>query len=259
VVVVTITGPLERMLVAQLGRPLGSMLSPVIVRALIWWVDVPEGLRPGDEIVALFEERANQEPVLHAVRFKSGKAGRVFRAYRYAKEGTYGKLYQPDGQELERRLVDAPLDDYDQVSSLLRDGRGHKGVDFKTAVGTPVKAPFDAVVLRRNWNVGRNGNSLDLRERGGAHRSALFLHLSEIAVAVGASVHKGQVVAKSGNTGHSFAPHLHYQLEAPSGKVLDPFVEHQTTRRALDDAQRKPFEAEMHKLDALVEPALAQP
>ena len=34
---------------------------------------------------------------------------------------------------------------------------------------------------------------------------------------------KGDVISTSGNTGHSFAPHLHYQLVDAGGKLLDPF------------------------------------
>ena len=65
------------------------------------------------------------------------------------------------------------------MTSLIRDGRGHKGVDFRVPVGTPVKATFDAVVMRRNWNFGSNGNCVDLREQGGAGRSVYLPHLSE--------------------------------------------------------------------------------
>ncbi len=78
------------------------------------------------------------------------------------------------------RLENSPLDDYEQVTSLLRDGRRHKGVDFKAAVGTPVKAPFTGVVKRKNWNFSSNGNCLELEELGGKRRRALFLHLSEL-------------------------------------------------------------------------------
>jgi murein DD-endopeptidase MepM/ murein hydrolase activator NlpD len=253
----SISGSLESALVALVGRPLGQALTPVTVRSLVWWVKVPDDLRRGDEVDALFEERANAEPAVVALRFKSEKAGRTWRAYRFKADGdAFARMYLPTGEELERRLEDGPIDDYEQVTSLLHDGRGHKGVDFKTPVGTPVKAPFDGEVVRRNWKGGSNGNSLELRESGGAHRSAVFLHLSEASVAVGARVRKGQVVARSGNTGHSFAPHLHYQVMSSGGNVLDPFDVHPTYRRALTGAQRPRFETEVRKLDGLIDQAL---
>jgi murein DD-endopeptidase MepM/ murein hydrolase activator NlpD len=63
-------------------------------------------------------------------------------------------------------------------------------------------------------------------------------------------VRKGEEIAASGNSGHSTAPHLHYQLEDAGGKVLDPFKVHRTTRVALPAADRPAFEAERSRLDA---------
>jgi len=222
-----INGPLETALVQSAGRELGVPLTQVAVRTLVWWVEVPGDLRKGDTLDLLVKERPGEEPRIDAVRFKSEKFGKTFRAYRYQAPGeTFARFYEPDGRELERRLKDAPLDDYEQVTSLLRDGRGHKGVDFKTPVGSPVKAPFDAQVSRKTWNFRGNGNSIELKESGGKHRTAMFLHLSEIAgdVKPGVTVSRGQVIGKSGNTGHSFAPHLHYQLQTGDRKILDPFT-----------------------------------
>jgi murein DD-endopeptidase len=251
-----VNGPLETAIVAAVGRDLGVPLTQVVVRTLVWWVEIPGALRKGDTIDMLVTDRPGEEPRIDAVRFKSEKSGKTFRAYRFQAPGeAFSRFYEPDGKELERRLENAPLDDYEQVTSLLRDGRGHKGVDFKTPVGSPVKAPFEATVERKNWNFKGNGNSIEMRENGGKHRTALFLHLSEIAPEVkpGATVSRGQVIAKSGNTGHSFAPHLHYQLQAPDGKILDPFASFDTDRRALPSEQKAAFEETIHKLDPLLE------
>jgi murein DD-endopeptidase MepM/ murein hydrolase activator NlpD len=69
---------------------------------------------------------------------------------------------------------------------------------------------------------------------------AIFLHLSELprALTVGTKVKKGEVIAHSGNSGHSFAPHLHYQLMSPSDRVLDPFDVHATTKVNLPASDR---------------------
>jgi murein DD-endopeptidase MepM/ murein hydrolase activator NlpD len=132
----------------------------------------------------------------------------------------------------------------------VKDGRRHKGVDFRTPVGTPVYAPFDGVVERRNWNFSGNGNCLDLRDPA-TGRHAIFLHLDVIprSMATGRRVKQGEQVAESGNSGHSMAPHLHYQLEDGSGTVLDPFRVHATTRASLPASDRAAFEAERARLD----------
>ena len=262
---VTIEGPLETALVAQLGRPLGQALVQVVLRELVWWVDIPGDFRKGDSLDVLWQDRHGEEPLVQAVRFKSNKLARTFRAFRYkASDSKWARFYQADGDELELRLENGPLDDYEQITSLLRDGRGHKGVDFKTPVGTDVKAPFDAVVTRKNWNTGKNGNSLEIKEsiEGDATpdpkasaKIAAFLHLSEVAadIRVGDHIKRGQVVAQSGNTGHSFAPHLHYQLMTATRPVVDPFAAHHVSRRHLPTVDKSSFDSEARRLEMLLD------
>ena len=62
---------------------------------------------------------------------------------------------------------------------------------------------------------------------------------------------KGEVFAKSGNTGHSFAPHLHYQLMLGE-KVIDPFESHKTTRVSLPPTERSAFDKKRAELNALL-------
>jgi murein DD-endopeptidase len=252
---VEVNGPLETAAVAVVGPELGPRLVQVLVRSLVWWLAVPADLRRGDVLDALYEERSGEDPIIHAVRYKSGKSARTFKAYRFkAAESQWPRFYTPDAAELELRLAHAPLEDYEQVTSLLRDGRGHKGVDFKTPQGSTVHAPFDAVVVRKNWNWKGNGNSIELRESGGHGWTALFLHLSEPpALASGAHVSRGEVVGKSGNTGHSFAPHLHYQLMAGHEKILDPFAVQETSRKKLPEKEKAAFSTEMTRLDHLLD------
>src|SRR2546423_380081 len=64
---VKVNGPLESGIVAQAGKDVGQPLTQVVTRALVWWVDVPGDLLKGDQLEVLYEERANDEPVVHAV------------------------------------------------------------------------------------------------------------------------------------------------------------------------------------------------
>lgn len=252
---VVLNGALETSLVSTLGAELGQSLAQVISRTLVWWVSMPGGLRRGDRLEMLFQQRPNEEPLLYAVKFASIKLGQTFRAYRFKPEGaSFARSYLSTGEEVELRLKDAPLDDYEQVTSLIRDGRKHKGVDFKTPAGSRVKATFDGTIIRKNWSFRGNGNSLEVSETGGEHRRALFLHLSELpkSLHVGDQVTRGQVIASSGNSGHSFAPHLHYQLMLGETRLLDPFESHETYRRALSAEQKPAFETEVRRLDALL-------
>jgi murein DD-endopeptidase MepM/ murein hydrolase activator NlpD len=249
---IEVRGSLEPAVIEATGAAEGPALAQVLVRPLVWWLSVPGDLYKGDRLEALYQSRP-EGPVLVALRYRSNKLGQLLRTYRYkAAADAWPRLFTPDGSELEQRLKDAPIDDYEQVTSLLRDGRGHRGVDFKAPAGTPIKAPFDALVVRRNWNWKSNGNCLELRERGG-RRTAIFLHLAEPpAVPNGARVARGEVVAKAGNTGHSFAPHVHYQLMA-GDKVLDPFAVQETYRRSLAQPDAALFAAEVSRLDRLLD------
>jgi murein DD-endopeptidase len=256
---IRIDGPLESAIVAAAGKEIGPSLTQVITRTLVWWLGIPGDLRKGDALEALYEDRPGDEPLVHAVKFTSGKYEKTFQAFRFkAPSDNFHRYYLSNGEELEQRLVDSPLEAYEQITSLLRDGRRHKGVDFKTPVGSAVKAPFSGVITRKNWGFRANGNCLELTESGGHGRKAYFLHLSELpkSLAVGKHVSKGEVIASSGNTGRSFAPHLHYQL-MQGERVLDPFDVQATTRRSLNGEGKTAFESEMRRLEVLFGPAVA--
>ncbi|WP_235217049.1 M23 family metallopeptidase [Archangium violaceum] len=252
---IRIDGPMETAVTAAAGPEVGPALAQVVTRTLVWWVDVPGDLRRGDTLDVLYQVRPGEEPLVYAVRFTSNKTGQTHRAYRFQPEGDKNpRYYLPSGEELELRLENSPLEDYEQVTSLLRDGRRHKGVDFKTPVGTPVKAPFTGIVRRKNWSFRFNGNCVELEEIGGKNRRALFLHMDELprSLKVGDRFNVGTMLGRSGNSGRSFAPHLHYQLEAANERVLDPYESHRTYRRSLAASQRAAFEAEVRRQDGLL-------
>ncbi|MHA7631533.1 M23 family metallopeptidase [Corallococcus sp. M7] len=257
---IRIEGPLETALVQASDATVGPALAQVVTRTLVWWVRVPGEILRGDTLDVLFQRRPNEEPLVYAVRFVSGKTGQTHRAYRFTPAGeANAHYYLPNGDELELRLEKSPIDSYEQITSLLRDGRGHKGVDFRAPVGTTVRAPFAGVIKRKNWNFGSNGNCIELVESGGKGRRALFLHLAELPKSIqpGMRVSTGQVLAQSGNTGHSFAPHLHYQLMLGENRVLDPFDQHKTFRASLVATQKGAFDTEVQRLDGLLGTSVA--
>jgi len=260
---VTVSGPLEESIAAVLGpgqQAVAAELTQVVNRLLVWSLQASKDARRGDRLEILWRPAPpggsgptrSQEPVVEALRYDSQKLGKTFAAYRWQAPGAkYPRYLDASGTEIEGRLVGGPIREYEQVTSLVKDGRRHKGVDFRTPIGTPVYAPFDGVIERRNWKFSANGNCLDLRDPA-TGRHAIFLHLDVVpkSMARGRAVKKGELIAESGNSGHSTAPHLHYQLEDGSGEVLDPFKVHATTRESLPAADRAAFDAERARLDA---------
>ncbi|MFN0060900.1 MAG: M23 family metallopeptidase [Myxococcaceae bacterium] len=250
---VVVSGPLETSLALQAGGVVAPALAQVVSRALVWWLDMPQGLLRGDVVDVLFEPRDGEEPLLYALRLVSQKRASTLRAYRFQAEGDpFARFYEPTGQELEERLANSPIDGYEQITSLIRDGRRHQGIDFKAPVGTPVRAPFHGTLTRRNWKFRANGNCLELTEEASPHRRALFLHLAELPpdARPGKRVRKGDVIAQSGNSGRSYAPHLHYQVMSAQDRVIDPFAKGHNRRRQLDASQLSRLSAAIAELDA---------
>ena len=252
----TVTENLARTFQDALGDQ-GAAVSAVFSRLFVWDLDVRSDLQKGDTLATLFSIAETNEIDMPLAVLHSQKLGRDLKACRFQAPGdAYASWWYPDGTEVPFRLQNGPLDDYIQITETLVDRKRHKGWDFKTPVGSPVKSPKAGKVIRENWSFAGNGNCIDVQFDDGMN--AYFLHLSENLVKPGDRVAAGQVIAKSGNTGHSTAPHLHYQL-VRGEQVVDPGEYHGTLRRHLDPSSMPALQAELTRLEALLQAALAAP
>jgi murein DD-endopeptidase MepM/ murein hydrolase activator NlpD len=213
----------------------GDALASVFSRLFVWDVDMRRHLQSGDAVALVWRMGSDGLPEVAAGSLRVGKQGRTLAAYRWQAPGDpYPSYWYLDGTEVPHRLKESPLAQYEQITSLLKDRPTHRGMDFKVPVGTEVMSPRAGVVTRANWNWAANGNCIEIRYDDGV--LAKFLHLNENRADVGDRVNAGQVIALSGNTGRSTAPHLHYQLDQGE-KALDPIDYHGSLRRQLDEAQ----------------------
>jgi murein DD-endopeptidase MepM/ murein hydrolase activator NlpD len=94
----------------------------------------------------------------------------------------------------------------------------HPGIDISVPVGTPVKAAGKGVVTYAGWLTGY-GNAVIIDHGYGIE--SVYGHNSEILVKVGQSVKRGDIIAKSGNTGRSTGPHVHFEVRV-NGNPIDP-------------------------------------
>jgi len=94
----------------------------------------------------------------------------------------------------------------------------HPGIDISVPVGTPVKAAGKGVVTYAGWLTGY-GNAVIIDHGYGIE--SVYGHNSEILVKVGQSVKRGDIIAKSGNTGRSTGPHVHFEVRV-NGNPVDP-------------------------------------
>lgn len=87
----------------------------------------------------------------------------------------------------------------------------HNGVDFGTATGTSVLAAADGKVIA----IGNNGRYAYGRYIAIDHGNGLvtmYGHLSSVTRKLGDKVKRGDTIAKSGNTGNSTGPHVHFTV-----------------------------------------------
>jgi hypothetical protein len=85
----------------------------------------------------------------------------------------------------------------------------HTGVDFAAPVGTEVRGMREGGVVKFAGNSGAYGNRVVIEYPDGTQSA--FNHLDSADVTPGQRVEKGQVFAKSGNTGRSTGAHLDLQ------------------------------------------------
>ena len=101
------------------------------------------------------------------------------------------------------------------------DGKLHRAIDRRAAVGTPVYAAEDGTVdWVQTWD-GRStsgnqsyGNLVRIRhaDYNGGKLQTLYAHLKESKVKYGQAVREGELIGYSGNTGNSTGPHLHFEV-----------------------------------------------
>ena len=236
-------------------------LAAHIARLMAWFLDVNKEMRNGDGLNVVYERLGNegQFKILQLI-YTSNYLKKTMEANFYKERGAkYGGYFDRNGKEISQRIVkeQSPIDEYMEIVSLpgdFRKGRrGHAGTDFKAEVGTPIRSTFDGRVSRANWNRRANGYCIEV-DHPNQKIKTRYLHLSRVLVKRGQYVKQGEIIGKSGNTGRSFAPHLHYEVRGRSNKntVYNPFnfKYHKTYQRDISDQERGEFKETVSIYDA---------
>ncbi|HET9381964.1 MAG TPA: peptidoglycan DD-metalloendopeptidase family protein [Streptomyces sp.] len=144
------------------------------------------------------------------------------RAERKAGSGHSGQSDRTSGSSRVAPVGAALGTPYHQAGSSWSKGY-HTGVDFPVPTGTSVKAIAAGRVVSAGWG-GSYGYEVVIRHDDG--RYSQYGHLSAISVRAGQSVNVGQRIARSGSTGNSSGPHLHFEVRTGPGfgSDVDPLA-----------------------------------
>jgi murein DD-endopeptidase MepM/ murein hydrolase activator NlpD len=94
----------------------------------------------------------------------------------------------------------------------------HAGLDIRSAYGSDVRAAGSGTVAFAGE---QSGYGLTVVIDHGEGLQTRYAHLSSLAVHEGDTVESGEVVARSGNSGRSTGPHLHFEVRK-DGRAIDP-------------------------------------
>jgi murein DD-endopeptidase MepM/ murein hydrolase activator NlpD len=99
------------------------------------------------------------------------------------------------------------------------NGKANDGINVAVPEGTPVKAAEDGVVAYSGNELKGYGNLILVRHSNGYVTA--YAHASELLVRRGDTIKRGQIIAKSGQSGEVGSPQLHFEIRKGSSPV-DP-------------------------------------
>ena len=106
-----------------------------------------------------------------------------------------------------------------RMNPFYKTMQAHQGVDYTIPEGSSVFATADGTVKSVSTRSSTSGMTVVI-DHGNGYEST-YCHLSKINVMRGQKVRRGDIIARSGNTGLSLAPHLHYEIHF-NGMRIDP-------------------------------------
>lgn len=171
-------------------------------------IDVAK-LKPGDEIFlpgayphALADEKEAEQPSApknaKAPKKMDAPVKRANQPYRWP---VMGRINSPFGW---------------RQHPITRRRNFHTGIDIKADRGALIRGAAEGKVAYSGW-MGGYGKALVIDHPNG--QSTLYAHCSTLMVKQGASVSKGQDVARVGTTGVSTGPHLHFEVRNGNSPV----------------------------------------
>lgn len=217
----SIQGVINSSLYETLANKNASLvLAGELAEIFAWQIDFYT-IQKGDQYFAVYDELYVNDELAGIGDVKVAKfihKGNPFFAFLYNQDGKK-EYFDENGGSLQKKFLKAPLK-YSRISSrysgrrlhpILRVYKPHRGIDYAAAIGTPVQAVGDGIVVQ----VGRNGAAGKMvKIRHNSVYTSAYLHLSRYGKGIrkGKKVNQGQVVGYVGSTGRSTGPHLDFRF-----------------------------------------------
>lgn len=224
------------------------VLAGELAEVFAWQIDFYT-IQRGDNFFAVYEELfVNGESVgigdILVARFIH--KNNIFNAFLFF-QNEKKEYYDESGNSLQKEFLKAPVK-YRRISShysgrrlhpILRVYRPHRGIDYAAAIGTPVQAVGDGIVIK----VGRNGAAGKMvKIRHNSVYKSAYLHLSGYGAKIktNAKVKQGQVVGYVGSSGLSTGPHLDFRFWK-NGSLVNYLRQTFPSSKAIADSNANEF------------------
>ena len=199
-----------------------------------WQLDFSRQVRTGDAYRFVVEREVRPDGTMkggHLLAAEYVNQGTAYRAIWFdPNDDGQGTFYDEEGKSVRRAFLTRPIT-LSRISSrfnparlhpVLNTVRAHRGVDFAAAIGTPLMATGDGVVIFAGRK-GDLGNLIEIRHPNGW--VTRYGHLNGFApgIRVGTRVRQGETIGYVGRTGMVTGPHLHYEMRR-GNEALDPLA-----------------------------------
>jgi murein DD-endopeptidase MepM/ murein hydrolase activator NlpD len=203
----------------DVGGAASVAFAPVVPEVA---TDLPAEQLPVADAGSLVKAADMQRAAAEAAAAEAAAAEAAARAAEEAKAAEEARAAEEAARAAEPTSVGSPVQLVTgRVTSGFgaRFGRAHQGIDIAAPIGTPIRAPLAGTVIESGPASGF-GMWVQVRHADGTVTT--YGHINRSLVRVGQEVAAGEVIAEVGNRGRSTGPHLHIEVETPSGNKINP-------------------------------------
>ena len=213
-----------------------------------WELDFSNDIRKGDHFSIIYDRLYRDGKYIGdgdilAAEFVRGS--RVHRAIRHTDQEGRTAYYTPDGKAKGRTFSRHPVDivritskfNLKRMHPVLHQIRAHKGVDYGSPYGSPIRAVADGEI---SFSGDRSAYGKTVIIKHDSKRTTLYAHMSNIdsISKIGKKIKRGDVIGYVGRTGRVTGTHLHYELRI-NGVHVDPLKVELPSPKPLATAELK--------------------